>query len=473
MTRHRPTLAALAGLLAFLSTASLATLHVGDIAPNFTAPDTAGIDHSLTDYRGRVAMLTFWQSTCQHCRNELPRLQVMYDDYGGDGFVPVTLNLNESIETVKYYARQYTYPFLRDNGGIYGTYRQNGYVPLNYVVDPDGIIRYIAEGFDEAAVRQVVLQYLPGPIEHDVGVTQILAPSGNVDSADAVVPACSVYNYATHTETYTVRMHIGTEYDTVAPVTDHEPGTSRLVEFPTWTATERGQLSVTCTTELSDDDIPYNDRKTGMTTVRVYDLAVTAILAPGDTVDSASSVVPRAEVRNFGTVADMALVRLAIGDDYLDSVNVPLHPDRCDTATFNVWVPNQLGEFAVRCSVSGRWEMVPENNLLTGTVQVVRTGVAEPSGTNRLTFLELHPNPTAAHTTVRYSLERPARVDLHVYAASGEHVRVLRSGPEPAGVHLLTWDGRDDLGFRVGRGVYYCRLATDGFRVTKKLVVTR
>jgi peroxiredoxin len=36
---------------------------VGDPAPNFTLPDTAGVNHQLTDYAGKVVQLFFWQST--------------------------------------------------------------------------------------------------------------------------------------------------------------------------------------------------------------------------------------------------------------------------------------------------------------------------------------------------------------------------------------------------------------------------
>jgi len=35
---------------------------IGDPAPNFTLPDSAGVNRSLTNYRGRVAMLNFWDS---------------------------------------------------------------------------------------------------------------------------------------------------------------------------------------------------------------------------------------------------------------------------------------------------------------------------------------------------------------------------------------------------------------------------
>jgi hypothetical protein len=37
--------------------------QVGTPAPDFTLPDTAYVNHSLSDYRGSVVQLFFWQST--------------------------------------------------------------------------------------------------------------------------------------------------------------------------------------------------------------------------------------------------------------------------------------------------------------------------------------------------------------------------------------------------------------------------
>jgi peroxiredoxin len=35
----------------------------GALAPNFTLPDTAGVNHSLYDYQGKVVFLFFWMSS--------------------------------------------------------------------------------------------------------------------------------------------------------------------------------------------------------------------------------------------------------------------------------------------------------------------------------------------------------------------------------------------------------------------------
>jgi hypothetical protein len=48
-------------VLALAPTAALAALNVGDQAPDFVIPDTAWVNHSLSEWRGKVVLLQFWQ----------------------------------------------------------------------------------------------------------------------------------------------------------------------------------------------------------------------------------------------------------------------------------------------------------------------------------------------------------------------------------------------------------------------------
>ena len=50
-------------VLAAVPAILMAAPGVGDPAPSFTLPDTAGVNHQLTDYAGKVVQLFFWQST--------------------------------------------------------------------------------------------------------------------------------------------------------------------------------------------------------------------------------------------------------------------------------------------------------------------------------------------------------------------------------------------------------------------------
>ena len=49
-------------VLGLACNAFVPTPDVGDKAHNFSLPDTAGVNHSLAEFRGRVVLLAFWQS---------------------------------------------------------------------------------------------------------------------------------------------------------------------------------------------------------------------------------------------------------------------------------------------------------------------------------------------------------------------------------------------------------------------------
>jgi hypothetical protein len=104
-------------------------------------------------------------------------------------------------------------------------------------------------------------------VSHDVGVTRVIAPAGSLDSGTTVTPVCSVYNYGSSTESYTVRMKIGSNYSQTASVSSHASGTRIYVTFPDWLAAPVGTFSVKCSTQLSDDLVPSNDARTGTVTV--------------------------------------------------------------------------------------------------------------------------------------------------------------------------------------------------------------
>lgn len=42
-------------------------------APALTLVDTAGVNHSLTDFRGKTVVVNFWGTWCPPCRAEIPQ----------------------------------------------------------------------------------------------------------------------------------------------------------------------------------------------------------------------------------------------------------------------------------------------------------------------------------------------------------------------------------------------------------------
>lgn len=81
-------------------------------------------------------------------------------------------------------------------------------------------------------------------------------------------------------------------------------------------------------------------------------------------------------------------------------------------------------------------------------------------------------NPTRSGATFNFRLQVSERVQLDIYDVGGRRIRRLLSEPLDAGSHAVTWDGRDDRGSRVSRGVYFASLqGTNGKRWSKLVLL--
>ena len=47
--------------------------------------DQFGNIHTLADYKGKVIFLNFWATWCGPCRNEMPDIQKLYEEYSAQG----------------------------------------------------------------------------------------------------------------------------------------------------------------------------------------------------------------------------------------------------------------------------------------------------------------------------------------------------------------------------------------------------
>jgi hypothetical protein len=88
-------------------------------------------------------------------------------------------------------------------------------------------------------------------------------------------------------------------------------------------------------------------------------------------------------------------------------------------------------------------------------------------------LMQNFPNPFNPETTIRFDLATEAAVSLRVYDAAGQIVRTLEQGGLPAGSHVVLWNGLDDVGTRVGSGVYFYELRAGTFTSMKKMTLLR
>ncbi|MBL0103378.1 MAG: T9SS type A sorting domain-containing protein [Bacteroidetes bacterium] len=94
-----------------------------------------------------------------------------------------------------------------------------------------------------------------------------------------------------------------------------------------------------------------------------------------------------------------------------------------------------------------------------------------------------YPNPFTTHTTFMFEHNRPfvtMDVQVQIFTVSGKLIKTLSTHTTPSGYRFegLDWDGLDDFGDRIGKGVYVYKLrikTSDGDTADKfeRLVVLR
>jgi len=123
--------------------AESSVVRVGELAPDFQAQNLDGHTISLSDLRGKPVLLNFWATWCPPCREEMPYLQQIYEEWSGEGLIVLAVNIGESPATVEEFAQVYnlTLPILLDiNGEAAQVYNVTAF-PTTFFVDRDGIVR--------------------------------------------------------------------------------------------------------------------------------------------------------------------------------------------------------------------------------------------------------------------------------------------------------------------------------------------
>jgi hypothetical protein len=84
-----------------------------------------------------------------------------------------------------------------------------------------------------------------------------------------------------------------------------------------------------------------------------------------------------------------------------------------------------------------------------------------------------YPNPFNPTTSIRFTLDRDAKVALEIYNVMGHKVKTLRDGTMPAGQHTVLWDGKNSAGEPVSSGVYFYRLKAGHDTLVRKMTLIR
>jgi peroxiredoxin len=122
---------------------------VGKPAPEFTLKDVEGREITLASLRGKPVLLDFWATWCEPCREEMPQIQALYDQFKDKGLMVVGIDTDEPAEKAKKYFEDQHYSFvnlLGSGNDVVKKYGAEG-IPRVILIDKDGVMRYVHRGF--------------------------------------------------------------------------------------------------------------------------------------------------------------------------------------------------------------------------------------------------------------------------------------------------------------------------------------
>jgi peroxiredoxin len=128
---------------------------IGNLAPDFSLGTFAGSSLSLADLRGKAVVLNYWVTWCVPCREEMPDIETVYQEYQDEGLVVVSINgtKQDAMTDIEAFLDEVnvSFPVLLDHSEeVYNNYRIL-FMPTSFFIDPQGVIQDIVLGSTDAA----------------------------------------------------------------------------------------------------------------------------------------------------------------------------------------------------------------------------------------------------------------------------------------------------------------------------------
>lgn len=127
------------------------------LAPDFELENQYGEMESLSKYKNKIIFLNFWASWCPPCKEEMPYIQQLYQEYGENKNDVIFLGVNNEDPLVmkKFLAENgYTFPSVSDLDESVFTNYQVSVFPTTFIIGKDGkISSYIFGGMTKEKMK--------------------------------------------------------------------------------------------------------------------------------------------------------------------------------------------------------------------------------------------------------------------------------------------------------------------------------
>ena len=115
---------------------------IGTVAPDFTLPDLAGVERTLSSYRGSVVLFNVWATWCQPCVDEMPSLQKLNEGMKGKKFKILAASIDTDVQLVEPFMKKYGLSFtaLLDPKGVTSELYETTGVPETFLINQQGVV---------------------------------------------------------------------------------------------------------------------------------------------------------------------------------------------------------------------------------------------------------------------------------------------------------------------------------------------
>ena len=177
---------------------------------------------------------------------------------------------------------------------------------------------------------------------YNVGVEDILAPRGTIDSGQTIIPSCVVANYGDSTASPWVLFGIddGTPHGYLDSlwIPSLAPAQRETLTFGVWVPHGRDSMEAIAWTVCAGDTFPADDTCRVRFLVRVYDLHLMLMLP--DTLYDSIPILPRARVWNYSNLSVDGYLEFRVDSTYYSRRDVHLIPGGSTVvAAADSWYP--------------------------------------------------------------------------------------------------------------------------------------
>ena len=121
-------------------------------APAWQLLDLDGKTIKDADFKGKIVVLNFWATWCVPCREEIPSLIALHQQYGDDGVIIVGASVDRGgVDLVKRFVERFkiNYPIVIADEKMMRDFGNVEAVPTTFLIDRNGRVAGKHVGFAE------------------------------------------------------------------------------------------------------------------------------------------------------------------------------------------------------------------------------------------------------------------------------------------------------------------------------------